>query len=203
MTTLGQALGASSTSGAEPRKAPAIVPVDPSHFADTCDRRPDATVLLGLRRINEKTVEIARANASEEAWEQIANVLDYAKREDAYLDATMCWMVSAALCLVEDARTAYLRGGVDELRTTFTPEGIRFLYQHLEKLHLERSPVVTEIAVDGVGDLVSRLTKDPALESTNLSGPRARCLRRLLGFVLDELAGEDAPTEDDPVATAS
>lgn len=95
------------------------------------------------------------------------------------------WCVARAVCDPNDIRQAYFERGDEQVEESLRPEGVKYLFDAFETLHLEESVVAPWANDDEVLDLVSILaanTQLPALPDAK----QARC-RRLIRHLLDTL----------------
>ena len=173
---------------AKTRKPLGIVVLSPSLFSDDWADKPDADVCIGLRSLSGVDVETARGEAAVRAWELHPNEADDEVRIEAYNDALLTCLVARGTCDPNEAAgPCELWGGMAEegVRERMTVEGIGHVYDELERVVLEHSPLRTQLDDDGIGDLSA-----VALEKLQtLDAVKAQRIRRLLGFVMEELGG--------------
>ncbi len=170
------------------------------------DWNPKVEICLGLRRYSDRDVQTARAEAMKTALELHD---DYQGQVEAFNDALMRWLILRGTCDPNDIRlNAPVFEGIDEnVRLALTPQAIRFIWDHLERYHIEASPLVKEIDEEETKELVKRLQDDPKVDEKFPPGARKR-FKKLLAFCLNELremdeeydfeaALEDAIEDDD------
>lgn len=174
------------------RAAERTVPLDPSAFADDCMRRPAVALPVGLRRLSEADLNTARACAAKLAWELHPEPLDVDAREECYTATLMRWAVARGTCRPDDVSFGFFKRDEDDVRADLSPQGVKFLYEQVERFHIEMSPLNPLLGRPGIVQLAGLLlslpgTTDEELFAT-MPAPKAARLRRLLGFVLDELS---------------
>lgn len=163
--------------------APAgTVVLQPQAWAATYKKRPADAVALGLRLPSEGELITAQAQATEEAAQRGRTGEARAWR---FNEALVCWTLAAALCDPNDAGKPYFERADEEVRSAFPDETLRHLWHELERLRLETSPVRKAATDAEVADLATLLA-DGALAA--VPEPGATRLRRLLRFVLEEIA---------------
>lgn len=173
------------------RKAPRVIDLTPDMFQDEWPDKPREPVKAGLRLISEQDIDTAKAQAAARAIEFHGrpevdeSPLTFDERIAAYNDALMTWAIATSLCFVDDCTRPYFDSPFENVLLAFTPDGIRAIYEQLEILHIERSPLVDEIEADGIGELMARLAGGEL--DTMAQGPKQRRVRRLLTHVLNEL----------------
>lgn len=194
MTTL---RGLRAASGRHEPAGTMLLP--PEAYATDYARRPEEPVAIGLRLLSESDVQAARAGAARVAVDYFSDGDEHhVERFEAYNDALMREMVARTAVDPNDARTPFFAGDEEEVREALTSEGVRLVYDELDRLVLERSPLTPEAGEDEVERL-------PEIWKRNLGlvvGPRQRHLRRLVGYVLRalleaETAGLDVTDEED------
>lgn len=163
------------------RKPPKLIALRPEMFVDEWPEKPTEPLQAGLRLLSEREIELGRASAAQKAVELHE---DADGRVEAYNDALMSYAVACALCEPQNSRAAYFESPHENVVLALTPEAIQALWEELETLHLELSPVIDEIEDDGIGALAEALA-DGAVQK--LPDTRQGRMRRLLTYVLEEL----------------
>jgi hypothetical protein len=180
---------------APPRRPARVVLVPPTAFADDYADRPAEPIAVGLRLLSETHVTGARAEASRQAvaryTDEEADVTDPRALDEAYNDALLEHLVAAALCDPNSVTASHplFPYAADQVPGAFSPEGLRFLYDELARVHHEASPLVPAITSEGVVELVA-LLQTGAYETQ----PRIAKLAtgKLLTHCLEVLRGEVA-----------
>ena len=168
-------------------KAPArtlLVPVD--CFADAWDGKPEEPVCVGLRLIAAADIFTARAEAQKVAFRTHPQPEDEEGRLEAYNDALMRWAVARGTCdpnFIREPPELWRGMREDIVFEALTPEGVRFIYDALERHCLEMSPSQPEATNEGILDLGAMFVA--ALHW--LSPLEERRLRRILGWVMETL----------------
>jgi hypothetical protein len=122
-------------------------------------------------------------------------------RIEAFNDAVMRWMIVRGTCDPNDIRlnAPIFEGSEENVRSALTSNAIRFLWDRIERFHISKSPLVPEIKDDEIEKLIEYLKKPIIFVA--LTTPRSIRVRKLLGFVLEELQTIDptykAPAEED------
>jgi hypothetical protein len=174
---------------------PKTVVVEPEAFAPNWGHRPKTAVAVGLQNLSDDDETTARSEA-----EKFTNRLGHEDREnwiDAFNDALMAELVARSVCDPNDVRNeqANLPLPEDHLRAALTPAGIRYLYDELERLKVESSPLHPEATDAELTELVEALAADDILST--LDPVAEKRVRRFLLFCLDEIRGEVVPEDDD------
>jgi hypothetical protein len=187
-----------------PTRRPArVVLVPPTAFADDYADRPSEPIAVGLRLLSETHVTGARAEASKQAVARFtddeADIADHRGFDEAYNDALLEHLVAAAICDPNSVTAAHplFPYAADQVPGAFSPEGLRFLYDELARVHHEASPLVPPITADGVAELVA-LLQSGAYERQ----PRVAQLAtgKLLTHCLEQLRGDVAVLPVTPFA---
>lgn len=173
----------------KPRPPLRIVVLPPTAFADDWREKPDADVAVGLSLLSESDIETARAEAARRAWSDHPEERDLENRVDAFNDRLMTILVGRSLCDPNNAARPWdhLQGLAEEgARERLTPAGIKKVYDELEAMMIGTSPTRAPIEDDQMFDIV-----DSFLERIGkIPTDRAERVRRLLGFVAEELAAQ-------------
>ena len=191
-------------------KAPRVVIVPVSAFADTWSKKPAAPVEMGLRLVAARDIDTARAEAAREAidWydDGEGGCIDEVARDEAYNEALMRHALARALCQPHNTKQPFFQVASETIRLALTSEGVRLLWDELVRLHRSTGVNQAPIDADEIAEL-SRILARPGAVDQLPSGVRGE-IRRLLGFCFVQLQ-ESSPehpieeTEDDGVATYS
>lgn len=177
----------SQITAAAARKPAAIVTLAPSAFADDWPHRPAKSVAVGLSLLSDRDIQTCRAEARKEADEMFPGARlgddDWIESRN---DALMRWAISLSLCDANDASQTYLHmQDEDRVKSAFTPQGVRHLWDELERATISQSPVRQQATDDDVEEL-GRLLIDGTVQRL-VAGQSVR-MRKLVTFMLDELA---------------
>ena len=175
---------------------PRTLELQPSAFASTWGARPAAPISVGIRSIPLIDIEEARSDAAREAL-SLDTSLSSTVSIEAYNDAVLAWIVSRCTCEPADVSTDWkllgdvpLEGAKNHLSVT----GARAIFDAYERLSIDQDPTQLE-ATD---DEIVRLPEAYADAVRHLHGARLTRVRRLLRFVLDELADVTPAFDDEP-----
>lgn len=178
---------------AAPCAPPRHVLVPPSAFQSGWPKRPKADVAIGLRLISQLDTETGRAAAAARA-NQLHDENDVEGQVQAYNDALMCAAVARGTCDANDVSQPYFELADDNVPLALTSPGVRFLYDALERLHLETSPLWEPASDEGLRAIVKRIERG---DVARVPTPVQLRLRKLLAFCLAELGGPLAEEDDD------
>lgn len=168
---------------AQHRKAPKTLRIRPERFADTWDMRPKDEIVVGLRVPSDDDEQSARNVASLMADRKVGLTGDAAI--SAYNDALIAAMVSRAICDPNDVLRAHpifpLADSTIPLALS-TPT-LKWLFDELERLKIQQSPLFLEITDEETHELVDALCMDDPF--VGVSEMTAAHARRYLKFALD------------------
>ncbi len=153
-------------------------------FADDWQDKPLGEIAIGLRKISDSDTQTARAEAAKFA---IGMHDDREGQIEAFNDALMRWLIVRGTCDANDvALNAPLFDGSEEnVRNALTTKAVRFVWDELERFHLETSPIV-HVATNE--DFAEFLELAKHLELLDLMSPASQLrIRKLIGFCLTEL----------------
>lgn len=188
--------------GVRPAGAFRDVPVDA--FADTWELKPHQPLRIGLRLIADADYDKARASAENIARANHPAGHSPEVRWEAYNEALMQWVVARGTCKPDDVSQPFWQCPQDIVPLALGPDGLRLLFDAIEELKIEKTPL-------------GREADEPAIETLGalcqIAGVRAvvvrdgsKRLRRLIRHVLDEMnllvgpdARPDAALEDEAV----
>lgn len=184
----------SAVVAARPKQALRVVELPPSAYADGWGSKPSAPVRVGLRLISDAEIQTARGEAVRAAMTlhphaDAAQASQDPNWIDAFNDALMRWAVARATCVPEDISKPFFPVAEDTVKEALTSQGIKALFEALELLVVEQSPLSPEATDEDLGDLVQVLQHGAAL--TKMPPGEARALRRLLGHALERLVRYD------------
>lgn len=153
-------------------------------------------VALGLRKIADGDIQTARAEAAKYA------LMMHDDREgqiDCFNDALMRWLIVRGTCDSNDVtlNAPLFEGFEENVKLSLTSNSIRYVWDAIERYHLETSPIFSEATDHDCVVLADLLVNLGAMRGL---GPIAqKRVRKLLGFCLSELkdALVDLPEEED------
>lgn len=187
-------------------KAPRIVVVPVSAFADTWTKKPAAPVEMGLRLVAARDIDTARAEAAREAidWydDGEGGCIDEVARDEAYNEALMRHALARALCQPHNTQQPFFQVASETIRLALTSEGLRLLWDELVRLHRGTGVNQPPIEADEVAELAAILARSGSVDCLPESSRGE--VRRLLAHCLAELRAanpEAEEPEDDGVAT--
>jgi len=183
-----------------PAKPGKVLRLEPGAFAATWDKAPTGAIAVGLRTISDGEESTARAVAERLVRDE------YKHRElenavDCYNDALMRGIVARALCDPNNSKAPHpiLRYDEDALRFMLTPKTFCWLFEELERLQIESSPIHPEATDDDVAELIALLSCGDALKA--LDNSERRRVLRFVRYAVDALRTDD-PTDDDEIHAA-
>lgn len=166
------------------RKPAATLLLEPSAFSSDWDSRPDSAVLIGLRVPSESDTQSAIAESAKRAIELHDETEG---RIGAFNDALLSMLVARSVCDPNDVLAVHpLLELPDEIvPLAFPPATIRHIFDAVEKLQIDTSPIYEEATDEEVATLCTRLSEGALGRAERVASKRAR---RFLRFVLDELS---------------
>jgi hypothetical protein len=177
----------------EAQKPPRVIVFPPTIFKSAWAERPTSDVAIGIRLPSDYEVTLARANAADLAI-RLHGEKDYEGRVAAMADGVMREFCALAMCDPNDVSQSYFDLPEDECRQKLTPEGAKCIFDEIERLQIETSPVHREADDDEMATLGEVLCEEVPLAT--LSAVQASRARRLIAFLYDEIF--DAPEETPP-----
>lgn len=165
--------------------APKKLTLLPQHFVSTWNLRPAQATVIGLRVPPEKDFE----GAAIEARRSVATkaLADDGGEEEAFERAYARILVARGICDPENVNAAHPTVPLpdDQIARAFPPATIRWLFDELDKLHVEQSPGYAEATDEEVGRLSVLLSIDDRF--AGLDAHQEARVRRYINFVLTEL----------------
>lgn len=182
----------------ENRLPPATVVVPPKAFADTWRQRPGEDVCIGLRTIPDGDLEDARV----EAYRRAKDLFPDHEKSPASLelfvasfqDALVRWVIARGTCDPNDVLKAWngwVSAPEDMARDYLTDHGAQLIFDAWEKMRIEANIGLVPASDEDLADLPILLARLPLMAADSAS--RAMRIRRLLRFVLEELASVEEP----------
>lgn len=151
--------------------------VPPDVFKDNWHERPTDPIAVGIRRISDKEVSLARSNAARSAWNLHRATDDEANRILAFQNLLLRELIAASVC---DPNDVTRPGALDV--DALTTEGVKYVWDLIDVFHASTSPCNREASFDELDALA-----DMAPLAADLTGAQGRRIRRLLAICFDEL----------------
>jgi len=180
---------------AKKRPAPRTFDILPEYFTESWSNRPAAKFKIGLRVPGEQDYRNAAAEAEAAQYEARENALKNdrlrARAEEigieAYNSKLVLFCVARGVCnpLNVSAPHPYFELADDEIPLALKSNAIKRIFDEIERLAVDQSPIFTEASPQDLRDLSELLATDDPFEGVNRI-ERARCLR-YLRLVLDTL----------------
>lgn len=164
------------------------VVIERKSFADEWQGKPDVDFAIGLRKVSDADIQTARAEAAKFAIDMHD---DREGQIEAFNDALMRWVVVRGTCDPNDVRMncPIFEGSEENVRNALTSRAIRFLWDEIEKFHLEMSPLVR---VAKEADFVELQAYLGRLELLEFLTPGAKLrFQKLAGYLLEEMQRVD------------
>lgn len=162
-----------------------------SAWASDWAGRPTAPVDIGLRFVSDADIQLARGEAAKFAWAHHPIGEDIDNRVDCFNDALLRWIVARGTCKPHDSTIPWFLQDVDDATTHLSVGGARFIFDAIEMLRLEMSPLSREATNDELErmpTLLLALAAGPPLGAAPMS--RARQARRLLARAIELMSIE-------------
>lgn len=159
--------------------------IEPHHFADTWENKPIDGIDLGIRVPSEFDVQGARTEAIKAA--RNASVEEDEDRIQIFNDTLMCCAVASAICDPNDVTThhPFFDMAEDVVPLALKSKTIQYIFDLVEILHIEQSPIFAEINTAEEARLADILTQDAPYSGVDRVA--AMKARRLLKYALDLL----------------
>jgi hypothetical protein len=179
-----------------PKTAAKIVVLKPDDFAHDWPQRPMSDVAVGLRRLSERDVKIAKEMARKVISRdhvREGKVMDTDLAWESYNDELVRYCMARAAVDPNDSDKTYFNYAEDTIHQALTSEGLRRLWDAWTLLNLSgpASPVANDEELKRLGRI---LGKPQVLSSLGIAETEAR---KLLAYVLEQLGVLDVEPEDD------
>ena len=161
--------------------------IEPHHFADTWENKPIDGIDLGIRVPSEFDIQGARTEALKTA--RNAAVDEEEDRVQIFNDTLMCCAVASAICDPNDVTThhPFFDMAEDVVPLALKSKTIQYIFDLIEALHVEQSPVFSEINADEERRLAEILIDDAPYAGLNrVSAMKARRFLRMALEILEE-----------------
>lgn len=177
------------------RTPPASMIVQPSTFASTWDSRPVQEELVGLRPLSSDDMTYALGEAYRLAMRDHPHDSDKSGREIAYNENIMRLAIARGTCDPNDLTKAWeVWGGSpeDAVHYALTREGTKSLWDAIERVSIETSPVRAQIDDEDL----ARLARIVKATLARMPAARSARARRLFLFLLEECEAFEQPGDD-------
>lgn len=164
--------------------APKKLTIEPTHFAASWHLRPTERVEIGLRVPPERDFEGAAVEARKSVD---GRSIDEQGQPEAFERAYARILVARAVCDPDNVNAPHpnLPLPDDQIARAFPPATIHWLFDEVDRLHVEQSPGYTEASDDDLRSLSDLLSTDDPLGGLSLL--RANRVRRYIDLILTEI----------------
>jgi hypothetical protein len=173
------------TIGTDTRPAPRTVTLAPEDFAESWRARPTTAIVLGIRVPSERDFRAADFEAAK---------LD---TPEAYNQKAMDIIVSRGICDPNDilAEHSVFPVAEETLPAALKPRAIKRVFDEIERLGVDQSPIYEEASPSDMADLWSFLSMDEPF--TGMSDVDAARCRRYLKFALEHFQAVETEADDE------
>jgi hypothetical protein len=163
-----------------------VLDLTPNDFASDWQSRPVCNVEIGLRLPSEDDVQTARCQADQRL--QQLELRDAESATRAWNDALMAFAVARCICDPRDVtqESPVLQLAEDTISVALTSAAIRRLFDAVERLMVEQSPLAPEATDDELAALAARILSGEVAQLTS-----AKNFRRFARYCLDMLPETD------------
>lgn len=179
------------------RKPPATLVVPPWVYSDTWYDRPKWSyddVVIGLRTVSDGDIQVARSQAAILALQLHPRAKDdEIERDlwiDAFNDAQMRNILARGTCDPNDVRVRcelWSAAPEEMIREALRPEGVGFIFDEWERMKIATNPTQRVAGLDELV-MVAASFEENFQPLFAKDAARASRVRKLLAFILDELA---------------
>ena len=174
-------------------KAAKTFTIRPDHFSDTWSNRPVDEIILGLRVPSEADVQGAKLEAYKQAAK--AQIEDDDPNEqqvrlDVFNSTILALVVSSSICDPHDVTSPhpFFELADEMVPLALKPNTIKSIWDSVERLHVEQSPVFPEITPTEEVRLMDILTDEDPYK--NIDPIKSSKAKRFLRFALELLEEE-------------
>ena len=197
----------SETQALAPKTAEKVVVLSPMHFAAEWPARPEADVAIGLRRLSERDVKVAKEMGRKIIHRdhvRDGKIVDLDMAYESYNDELIRYLMARATVNPNDSALPYFQMAEDTIHQALTSEGVKKLWDAWTVLNL--TGAAAQIATDDEVKRLARILKDPermaALGAGQVEG------RKLVAYLLDgfgalDVEEEEAEEEDEGYSVVS
>lgn len=169
------------------RKAPSTFTLKPEHFSETWPgKKPVSTIELGLRVPSEQEILNAQLEAGRAVEGREPGEAELVRRSKL-----LAFVVARGICSPHDVTEPhpFFELPEDEVPAALKSTTIQRVYDEIERLVVEQSPIFGEATDDEARELADLLlTDDP---TAHLPPSKAGHVRRYLQFALELLRNEE------------
>lgn len=159
--------------------------IPPSGFAQAYANRPTTPAPVGLVLVSEQVMSRAQAEALREAWETHPQQGEDQLRIDVFNTALMVNVLCRAVTEPHDATRLYFPDVPEvQIRSAFTVETMRRLWEAYARMATEESPLSREATDDDIATLADALRAGAVAAMPEATQRR---IRRVLGELCSEL----------------
>jgi hypothetical protein len=164
---------------------PRVVKLPLSAWCSTYAGKPECDVRIGIRLPGQEDAEIIEAEALKAMQEATRGGEAAAFR--AYNEAKLLNLVALCICSPTDVSAPHELFETPNaiLQIALTPQGIRRLFDEIERLQVETSPIFREASDIEVSELAESLVDGALSRCTDPT--KASQIRRFLGFCIEIL----------------
>jgi len=164
---------------------PHVIPIPVTAWSSAYVAGKKTQDKIGLRRIAEKDLLSAMADAEKRAWQYVPEPGAEDARVEQYNRELSALIVARGTCRADNVAEPFFRGADDEVLIALTSEGIVWLFEQINVFAIETSPTIEEADDDGLAWLAAALHDGKVWNG--LRAAEVQKLRRLLGHVIARL----------------
>lgn len=167
--------------GAKPQR---VVTLPVSAFTATYELRPECECSVGIRLPSQEDAETIETEAIK-AFQ--ANIGNPAAADLAYNQSRLTNLVALCICSPEDVTRPHdlFPAPNATLPVALTPDALKRLFDEIERLQIDTSPIFTEATDDDVDAVVELLSGDALRKLSTTDQVNHSRVRRYLSFVLE------------------
>jgi hypothetical protein len=166
---------------------PRVVKLPVSSWRSAYEGKPEVDISVGLRLPSQDETEGIEREALRTMRENLGADTDKAFAIQSYQEAKLVNLVATCICDTDDVSACHplFETPNATLPLVLTKEGLRYLFDQIERLQIDSSPIFPE-ASDTDVDALMELIRDGALPRLSSTNPidHARC-RRYLALCLE------------------
>jgi hypothetical protein len=167
-----------------------VVTIRDEDWASTFQDKPVVPIKIGIRLLSLEDQETIRAIARQAAVDSVSGTSD---AESAIQTAMLIATVSCAICSPSDSRHCheFFDCPNDKLPIALREETIKRLFDEVERLAIETSPIFCEANDDEVDEVAELLVGGELTRLEAIDPLRASRVRRYIDFVYEELTNAE------------
>lgn len=181
---------------AQGKAPPRVVKLQPEAFSSKWKGAPRTEIAVGLTLVSAADIETAKTAAATESWHMFPKKEDAAERYDAFRDILVRWLIARGTCDPRDVTKPlpiWKEAPEDIVREALSVEGMKALWDELDLLWTESSPVAQEIDDAGIYDIA--VLSEYVFE--RMPEMNARRIRRLLFACVHEMRNYANPDNEE------